>query len=114
MQLKRVRKALEWLESNPEVPLPDQFIFVRLTRYCYEKEELAETIRALRKTEKFDSTDWIRFERDLGEGLVYQVTMHKSICCERTKVGTRRIEAREAYEEPVYEYKCPESFLKET
>lgn len=74
----------------------------------------AHTVDTIHATMAATPGDWSK--RYAGEWIVYEKQYHKSVTvsyalgrdlvCKKVQVGTRTVEAREAYDEPVYEWKC--------
>lgn len=74
---------------------------------------LVTTVRTAGGTwDKDDSYGFLSLTRSFGPHSI-RVSTPKAPTCERIQVGTRHVDAIEAYEEPVYEWVCPDSLLSE-
>jgi hypothetical protein len=119
-----LRAMADWLEAHPGVAV-DRFSPVTMNLFA-ETEDEARAVRAAAPGgwEKDAKGDYLTYARQFsGEGyrcvVEYQVHVNKRSTCERVQVGTRHVEAVEAHDEPVYEWRCappasPESPLLES
>lgn len=113
-----LRRLVEFLEQNPEVPTP--YIGDRLFIFCYENVELFKRVRSLGgfNAKNADDNDFI-MSRDFGE-FKLELCVDREKVCHRVQKGTRVVEAtpertvpaQPAREEPIYEWVCPDSILE--
>jgi hypothetical protein len=110
-QLQGLYELIHWLVDHEDVTIP-YWLQVQHIIVCDTLDEAAEVRRQIGRCEKTANDTFIGFERDFGGGIKLAAVILRDSVCERVEVGTRHVEAREAYDEPVYEYVCPESLLE--
>ena len=114
-----MRSFLDWLEANPGPGVSHDLVLVSV---CSDAE-WASAIRWIGKAEKGANSDFFTLKRRFGS-IVLDLYRRRELVCEKVKVGeksypaepakTVEIPAKEARVEDIYEWKCPESILRET
>jgi hypothetical protein len=109
--IANLRAMAQFLEDNPALPVPYS---TYLTHYPQSLEEAREMRNGSFGWEKQNAKDssFVNFVKkfggdQFGRGTVaYELAVSKSQTCERVQVDTRHVEAVEAHDEPVYEWRC--------
>ena len=114
-----MREFLDWLEANPGPRVNPDPVLVSV----HSDAEWASAIRWIGKAEKGANSEFFTLKRRFGS-IVLDLYRRRELVCERVKVGEKSfpaepaktivLPAREARIEDIYEWKCPESILRET
>jgi len=115
--IKGLREFADFLEKNPdfEIGIP------RIGKYLPTKESWEKAIKSLGSFNKFSDSCYIGALKEFSGGLQLEVYTGKEITCRKVLKGYKHIDARPetvipaepAKEEPIYEWECPQSFLKD-
>lgn len=111
-QISALRKMADWLEAHPQV---DITYGIQVDFYCSMAD--AQAIRASAVggwhkeiSEYSNYTGYVRTfthpDIPAYKAVSYGLQVAKRETCERVQIGTRHVEAQEAYDEPVYEWRC--------
>jgi hypothetical protein len=105
-----LRELLDWLDANPEFPVPFWLTYEH-TIYADDEADLLAKRKILgRQVDKVVGNQKFGFSRKFGP-IDVEVVIARDVVCERKVVGTREIPATEARTEDIVEWVCPESFL---
>lgn len=112
-----LRALADWLEATPDFDLP----LVCASHLTHNVAELARLGSLMGTAEKTTSGSFVGLRRRFGPVELKVQAFHEDVC-ERVQVGTRPAEKvklpegatwqTEIVEEPVYEWRCPESILR--
>lgn len=91
---------------------------INVSLFTYDKETFGKLTSLLGGLEKSASESYLTSHKKLANSSI-QVHGYREMICEKVKVGTKIIPAKEAelvpaepeHEEDIYEWKCPDSFL---
>lgn len=122
-QIQGLRKLADWIEAHPELPKMDLDFSVYSFAGEEESKELATRfIKAMGTCEKIFDDTFFTLQKHF-EDVNLRLVFFRNNVCEKKVVGykpvpERVLEARPAqvipaHEEPIYEYICPGSFLKD-
>lgn len=111
-QLTGLRSLLSWLSKHPDQPIPYWLTSEHRIR-CEDDAAVVAARKQLGSCSKVFTDTEVGFEHDFGGGITVRAVVERQAVCERVQVGTRTVPAVSypARDEPVYEYKCPESLL---
>jgi hypothetical protein len=117
--ISSLRALATWLEKNPEITLPYN-VAEHLYIFCYSDLEKFNRIRRAGKfsQKKVDDYDFSLVKN--FEAFTVELSVDRGQVCEKVQVGTKVVPAKEARVieaqpervEPVYKWKCPDSFLE--
>lgn len=119
--IKGLRGLADFLESHDEMLMG--YNSHEHTLYARSAEEFSTLCRALGSGEKREVGGYLGLARDFSDSVKITVNVAKSHTCEKVQVGTRveqvvipadaKLVEENVYavEVPVYEWKCPDSFL---
>lgn len=115
-----LRALADFLEQRPELAAA-VYGDIRANIFPITRQELADVTARIGAAEKVDSGTQIGLDKTFGSRVRLQVRSNKELTCERVQVGTRTVKRAvypadieptiETVEEPVFEWKCPPSFL---
>ena len=122
---KGLRALAAFLEDHPTLCREyDDFDY---HQFAWTKEEFAEMVKEVGTGTKRDGGQYLEFVKEFSNRVKLTVNISKNISCERVQTGTKTktIEVPATahaeidedgkiiyeVEEPVYEWKCPESWL---
>ncbi len=113
--LEAMRGLLWFLETNPDVPLPN----FNFTEYVWHRKDMAAKARLLGSVKKVAGDGTLSLVRDFGDKNVsLSVKAYQSSVCERKVVGSKKVEFQPArpavaeHMEDVYEYDCSTPLLE--
>lgn len=111
-KLKGLRELLSWLNKHPEVDIP-YWLTMDFNIRAETEGELVANRRKLGKCDKVFTDTEIGFKHEFSGDVVVKTTIARNQVCERVQTGTRRVAeyTAPAHDEPIYEYKCPETLL---
>jgi len=98
-----LRELADTLEQFPGLPVP----FVSATVYTDSLDQARAARRGIHGWAKRNSAGsaYVTYEKMFGQ-VELGIYVSKSGACERVQVGTTHVEAVEAHDEPVYEWRC--------
>jgi hypothetical protein len=118
--IRGLREMADWLEAHPDVPAPCSDIF---NVFVKDKERFLEVRRAAGLSNKSGDANYVYFYKVFSGDIRLEINIKKELTCERVKVGEKVIPAKPARtielpaepekREEVFEWRCPESLLKE-
>lgn len=122
-----LRALADFLDNYPQFDLPYMRVGVwAYTQYddsgWYDKSHITLTSEEVARRMRRGIPGWTKDPGDVSAGHVtytktftpddaplavtYSIYASKTGTCERVQVGVRHVEATEAHDEPVYEWKC--------
>lgn len=114
-----LRELANWIESHPEISLPNDVIH----NYALNtKEEAALCLRALKPCKKEYTEDFFKLVRNFGPIKVIHL-FNRDAVCQRVVTGKRIVQAHldpgyvvpakmvEAHEEDIVEWRCGDALL---
>lgn len=120
---KGLRALAAFLEDHPTL-CPEWEDF---TVFAWSKDQFAEMVKEVGAGTKRDAGQFLEFVREFSDRVKLTVNISKNVSCEKVQTGTRtktvevpatatpkdNIDGKVVFEveEPVYEWKCPESWL---
>ncbi len=107
-KINDIRAALDYLETNPDVPMP----FFGILNASAEKDDLSKIAKAMSPVDKKVDSGYFILERMFGK-VKYHVNFPREGICTPTVVGTEvvpRLVIAEHTRE-IVEWNCPESIL---
>jgi hypothetical protein len=116
------RRLLDFIEKNPSLIRHQVFCLFHSSweQGDTAKAEMAKAARLLGQCEKSVTDDEFKIVRKFGDHFI-QFYWRREYVCERVQVGVKTVEIPtypkgveviyEKKEEPVYEWKCPDSIL---
>ncbi len=107
--VKGLRDLADWLEARPSLRTP---CVPEFNVFAYSREDFNEQLRLMGSGEKDQVGGYLTVEKAFGP-VVFALNISQNEVCTRTQVGVREVEAQKARTVPIYEWECPESFMKE-
>lgn len=107
-----LRELADWLEANPEVKTPH---FSDFNIWSIDREQFIKQAHLIGSGEKRQAYGYLMIEKRFG-ALTFALNIQQASVCTRIQVGERDVPARAAvaaHTEPIYEWECPESLMKE-
>lgn len=119
--IEGLRELADFVEAHPEIDAASTFT---LNLWMHEKSDLADWMKRLGgKWDKYTGLDAYFIMRRMFGPHRIELNANREAVCERTQVGTKTVEKPDpellaavplvTVEEPVYEWKCPDSLLAE-
>lgn len=117
-----LRAFADWLDAHPAVTDRLVGVFPHITLYSAAEGEWPALLAELGTFDKGESYsgDHLEAIKHFGGSVHLHVQVRKECTCERVQVGERSVErpvlpdgglTYETVTEPVYEYRCPESWI---
>lgn len=106
--IQEMRDVLDFLESNPAIPLP----YLNQCDAFGEKEDLDEIARAMAPCKKTHDGSHFSLRRQFG---AIRLGVHFDDVCERIVTGSKEVPEKviEAHTEDIVEWKCPDGVLRQ-
>ena len=107
--IQDMRTLLDFVEAHPDIPMP---YFGQVDAFA-GKENLRTIAKAMSPATKKSEGDFFMLTRRFGS-VNLEVNFPRDEVCERVEVGKKVVPAVPKHEEPLYEWKCPDSILAPT
>ncbi|MCU1493345.1 MAG: hypothetical protein JWO62_1109 [Acidimicrobiaceae bacterium] len=115
-KVQGLRDLTDWLEKHPEAA--DSYSNYTVNLFVLDADEMAALAKSLGgKWEKHSGETWFTLARHFGPHTV-EINAARAAVCERVQVGEETVEIPDpdapkvTVAQPVYEWRCPESLLK--
>lgn len=108
-----LRAMADWLEAHSEVQIPS----IDVTVWSFGGRTFQQAVAALGAFDKEYTDSFVRAVVRFG-ALRLVFSDWRETVCQKVQTGTRHVDARTIvteepeHDEPVYEWRCPESWLK--
>lgn len=117
--IRDIRALADMLEANCRAAIPTPEVYVSIysvaeptsdNPYAVRPVDVGDVRLAMRYApghwRKHAAEDHLSYVKDIGDTIRMRFEVDRSTLCRRIQTGTRRVEATEAHDEPIYEWVC--------
>jgi hypothetical protein len=102
-----LRELADWYEARPDLKVPNH---TSIGTFVFGQDEFREMTKIAGNVTKSHKYGFLEIGKTFGS-IHWYLNIEQELVCERVEVGVKSYPAVPARTVPVYEWKCPKSFL---